>query len=154
MEEKTPTWVILFRPTLGILLRFQRNARLPTWEHYQPSSVRRMSVTREESLSSRAGSFFTPVRAVTAPRTATEIAASLTVQERLFLFCIASRTNWGQAGVNPASAAALVVRNLVERVQSVARFRLTPLGRKVFAALVGLPGDEQHERGRRRAATG
>jgi hypothetical protein len=72
-----------------------------------------------------------------------EIAARLTVQERVFLFCLASGTDWGRAGVNVASAAQLLVRNLIDRHPSPARYKLTPLGRKVFAALIALRMAEQ-----------
>jgi len=64
------------------------------------------------------------------------MAARLSLQERLFLFCLASGTDWQRAGVNVGAATQLVVRNLVERDPSPARFRLTSLGAKVFAALV------------------
>jgi hypothetical protein len=67
------------------------------------------------------------------------MASRLSVQERILLFCLASGTNWQRAGVNVGAATQLVVRNLVERDPSPARFRLTLLGRKVFAALVRLP---------------
>ena len=73
------------------------------------------------------------------PRTPAETAALLSLQERLFLFCLASGTDWQRAGVNLGAATQLVVRNLVERDPSPARFRLTASGVKVFAALVRVP---------------
>jgi hypothetical protein len=72
-----------------------------------------------------------------------DIAARLTVQERVFLFCIASGTDWSRAGVTVAAAAQLLVRNLVHPHPSPARYKLTPLGRKVFAALVAMRMAEQ-----------
>jgi hypothetical protein len=54
----------------------------------------------------------------------------------MLLFCLASGTDWQRAGVNVGAATPLVVRNLVERDPSPARFRLTASGTEVFAALV------------------
>ena len=79
------------------------------------------------------------MRVQNSKRSAAEIAARLTVPERLLLFCLASGTDWQRAGVNIAAATQLVVRNLVEHEQSPARFKLTFLGVKVFAALVRVP---------------
>jgi hypothetical protein len=57
----------------------------------------------------------------------------------MLLFCLASGTDWQRAGVNVGTATPLVVRNSVEVEQSPARFRLTPSGVKVFAALIREP---------------
>jgi hypothetical protein len=80
-----------------------------------------------------------PVVRNTAPRTPADTAARLSVQERMLLFCLASGTDWQRAGVNVGAATPLVVRNLVERDHSPARFRLTPSGVKAFAALIRVP---------------
>jgi hypothetical protein len=59
---------------------------------------------------------------------ASTIAADLTVQERVLLFCLASGTEWAQAGVTGATATAMLVRGLVNRRAS-GRLGLTPQGR-------------------------
>jgi len=43
------------------------------------------------------------------------IAASLTVPERVLLFCLASGTDWVKAGVPHSTVQHLLIRNLVER---------------------------------------
>jgi hypothetical protein len=58
------------------------------------------------------------------------IAAALTVQKRVLLFCLASGTEWAQAGVTGATATAMLVRGLIEREAS-GRLELTPQGRAV-----------------------
>jgi hypothetical protein len=40
---------------------------------------------------------------------------SLTVRERLLLFCVASATDWQHAGVAPEVVTTMVVRGLIER---------------------------------------
>jgi len=77
------------------------------------------------------------------PRTPADSAARLSVQERLLLFCLASGTDWRRAGVSAAAATQLLVRDLICRETSAARFRLSPLGWKVFAALVRTPNSGQ-----------
>jgi hypothetical protein len=69
--------------------------------------------------------------------------ASLSVQERVLLFCLASGTDWERAGVTHATAQQVLVRGLIDRDQSATRFKLTPLGRAVLAALIKPPIDEQ-----------
>jgi len=49
------------------------------------------------------------------------------------LFCLASGTDWERGGVTHATAQA------VGRAQSATRFKLTPLGRDVLAALLRPP---------------
>jgi hypothetical protein len=66
---------------------------------------------------------------------ASMIAAQLTVQERVLLFCLASGTEWAQAGVTGATATAMLVRGLVDRDTS-GRLELTPHGRAVLDALL------------------
>jgi hypothetical protein len=63
------------------------------------------------------------------------IAAGLTVSERVMLFCVASNTDWVSAGVRAVTTRALLVNGLTER-EHASHYRLTPLGRAVFDALV------------------
>jgi hypothetical protein len=65
------------------------------------------------------------------------IAAALSVQERVLLFCLASDTDWAKVGV-PAITVHLLVRNLVER-KDAAQLALTDRARAVLAALVMPP---------------
>jgi hypothetical protein len=64
------------------------------------------------------------------------VARELTVPERVLLFCIASGTEWAQAGVTGATATAMLVRGLIER-DARHRLTLTKDGRSVLAALLG-----------------
>jgi hypothetical protein len=64
------------------------------------------------------------------------IAADLSTPERILLFCVASGTQWAQAGVTGATVTAMVVRGLVDR-DAAARLELTPDGRAVLDALLG-----------------
>jgi hypothetical protein len=59
------------------------------------------------------------------------------------LFCLASGTDWHMAGVTYAMTRHLLVKNLIDRDPGPARFKLTPLGREVLAALLKPPGNEQ-----------
>jgi hypothetical protein len=74
------------------------------------------------------------------PRT---IASDLRVPERIMLFCLASGTDWERAYVTHATAQHLLVRGLIDRDPGPARFKLTPLGRDVLAALLKLPMTER-----------
>ena len=74
------------------------------------------------------------------PRT---IASELRLPERMMLFCIANGTDWERAGVTHATLQHLLLRGLIDRASTPARFKLTPLGRDVFAALIKPPLDEQ-----------
>jgi hypothetical protein len=65
-----------------------------------------------------------------------QIAAALTVPERVLLFCLASGTDWQKAGVTHATAQQMMIRGLVER-QSAGSYVLTDQGRAVLAALLG-----------------
>jgi hypothetical protein len=66
------------------------------------------------------------------------IAADLPVSERVMLFCLASGTDWVRAGVRHATAQQVLARGLVDRDPGPTRFKLTPLGRDVLAALLKL----------------
>jgi hypothetical protein len=68
--------------------------------------------------------------------------ASLSVQERVPLFCLASGTDWERAGVTHATARHVLVRGLIDRDRAATRYKLTPLGRDVLAALLKPPVDE------------
>jgi hypothetical protein len=70
--------------------------------------------------------------------TVDSIAAALSVQERVLLFCLGSDTDWAKAGVPAIIAQHLLVRNLVER-KDAAQLALTDQGRAVQAALVMPP---------------
>jgi hypothetical protein len=67
---------------------------------------------------------------------ARDIAADLSTPERILLFCLASGTEWAEAGVTGATVTAMVVRGLVDR-DAAARVVLTPDGRLVLNALLG-----------------
>jgi hypothetical protein len=82
-----------------------------------------------------------PVRRVRAVRkTPANIASELRVPERVMLFCLASATDWERAGVTHATAQHLLLRGLINRASTPARFKLTPLGRDVLAALLKAAG--------------
>ena len=63
--------------------------------------------------------------------------------ERMLLFCLASGTDWERAGVTHATAQHVLVRGLIDRTSTRARFKLTSLGRDVLTALIKLPSNEQ-----------
>jgi hypothetical protein len=67
---------------------------------------------------------------------AADIAAKLSVPERVLLFCLASGTDWARAGVTGAIATVMLVRGLVER-DLVGGLRMTAKGREVFKVLIG-----------------
>jgi hypothetical protein len=67
---------------------------------------------------------------------APNIAAELTVQERVLLFCLASNTEGAQAGVTGATTIMMLARGLVDR-GGAGRLVLTPGGRAVLNALLG-----------------
>jgi hypothetical protein len=64
------------------------------------------------------------------------VAADLSTLERILLFCVASGTEWAQAGVTGRTETAMVVRGLVDR-DGAGRLVLTPDGRAVLDALLG-----------------
>jgi hypothetical protein len=70
---------------------------------------------------------------------ASTIAAELTVPERVLLFCVASDTEWAQAGITGATATAMLVRGFVER-DAGGRLALTPQGRAVLDAILAGKG--------------
>jgi hypothetical protein len=82
-------------------------------------------------------------RSKTDAPTPQSVADDLRIPERRMLFCLSSATPWERAGVTHATAQRLLVRGLIDRDQSARRFKLTPLGRDVLAALLKPPVDEQ-----------
>jgi hypothetical protein len=64
------------------------------------------------------------------------VAADLSTPERILLFCIASGTEWAEAGITGRTDTAMVVRGLVDR-DAAGRLVLTPDGRAVLDALLG-----------------
>ena len=80
-----------------------------------------------------------PVRAKSGALLTPQALASLSVQERVLLFCLASGTDWERAGVTHATAQQVLVRGLIDRASTGSRFKLTPLGRDVLGALLKSP---------------
>jgi hypothetical protein len=64
------------------------------------------------------------------------IAAGLTVPERILLFCLASDTDWRNAGIAHTTAQRLLVRALIGRDRADA-LRSNRSGSAVLAALLG-----------------
>jgi hypothetical protein len=73
-----------------------------------------------------------------APKASTpeEIAASLTVQERVALFCAATGIDHAAAGITPKATQGLAVRDLIERDYTGTTYTLTDRGRDALAALL------------------
>jgi hypothetical protein len=67
--------------------------------------------------------------------TTEQIAAELTLPERVLLFCLASDTDWVKAGMTHSIAQHMLVRALAERDQAT-KLVLTDQGRAVLAALL------------------
>jgi hypothetical protein len=67
---------------------------------------------------------------------ASDIAAELSVLERVLLFCLASGTEWARAGVTGAVTTIMLVRGLVERDRDCG-LKMTPQGNEVFKVLIG-----------------
>jgi hypothetical protein len=63
------------------------------------------------------------------------IAADLSTPERILLFCLASGTEWAEAGITGTTVTQMVVRGLVDR-DAAERLVLTPDGRAVLDALL------------------
>jgi hypothetical protein len=77
------------------------------------------------------------------PSTPQAIADDLRIPERIMLFCLSTETDWERAGITHAAAQQMLVRGLIDREGAASRFRLTPFGRLVFAALIKPPVDEE-----------
>jgi hypothetical protein len=65
------------------------------------------------------------------------IADSLTVSERLLLFCVATDSDWAGAGITGATVRVMQVIDLIEREPGAKGFTLTDRGHAVLAALGG-----------------
>jgi hypothetical protein len=63
------------------------------------------------------------------------VAAELSVQERVLLFCVASETEWERAGVTRSAVASMIVRGLIQR-DPVGRLSRTKEGRATLDALL------------------
>jgi hypothetical protein len=74
------------------------------------------------------------------PPSSETIAASLTVPERVLLFCVASDTEWRRASIKHTTAQRLLLRGLIGRDQAALRFVLTDQGRAVFEVLLSKSG--------------
>jgi len=61
---------------------------------------------------------------------------ALGVQERILLFCLASRTDWKQAGVTPKTVAGMLVKFLVTVTWASHQLALTDAGRAALRALL------------------
>jgi hypothetical protein len=70
------------------------------------------------------------------------VAAELSVQERVLLFCVASETEWERAGVTRSAVASMIVRGLIQR-DPVGRLSRTKEGRATLDALL-LRGAAEH----------
>jgi hypothetical protein len=80
---------------------------------------------------------------MTSKPTPETIVGSLTVSERLLLFCIATDTDWASAGITGATARMMQVKSLIERDQAATRFVLTEQGRAVLATMLGGSGKRE-----------
>jgi hypothetical protein len=64
------------------------------------------------------------------------LVVELSVLERVLLFCVASGTDWEQAGITGTVVTAMIIRGLIQR-DPLARLFLTKQGRDVLKVLVG-----------------
>jgi hypothetical protein len=67
--------------------------------------------------------------------TPAEVAAALSVRERVLLFCIASATDWLLARITAEIATALLLKGLLQR-DTTGRLSLTDRGRAVLRAML------------------
>jgi hypothetical protein len=67
--------------------------------------------------------------------TPAEVAAALSVRERVLLFCIASDTDWLLARITAETATALLLKGLLQR-DTTGRLSLTDRGRAVLRAML------------------
>jgi len=68
-------------------------------------------------------------------KTPAEVAAALSVRERVLLFCIASATDWLLARITGETVVAMLKKGLVER-DATGRISLTDRGRDVLRAML------------------
>jgi hypothetical protein len=64
-----------------------------------------------------------------------EVAAALSVRERVMLFCIASATDWLLARITEETGFALLEKGLIQR-DTTGRLSLTDRGRAVLRAML------------------
>jgi hypothetical protein len=64
------------------------------------------------------------------------VAGDLSAPERILLFCLASGTEWAEAGVTGATTTMMLVRGFVER-DSTGGLKTPPQGHEVFKVLIG-----------------
>jgi hypothetical protein len=62
-------------------------------------------------------------------------AQALSVRERVLLLCVASETNWVQAGIAGEIVTAMIVKGLIER-DAAGQLSLTDRGRAVVRAML------------------
>jgi hypothetical protein len=67
--------------------------------------------------------------------TPAEVAAALSVRERVLLFCIASATDWLLARITAETAVALLLKGLLQR-DTTGRLSLTDRGHAVLRAML------------------
>jgi hypothetical protein len=63
------------------------------------------------------------------------IAARLTAQERLLLFCLVSGGDWQAASITPATTQYMLMRGLIQRADGATSYKLTDQGRAVLRAM-------------------
>jgi hypothetical protein len=68
-------------------------------------------------------------------KTSAEIAAALSVRERVLLFCIASGTDWLIARITADTAVAMLLKGLLQR-DATGRLSLTDRGRDVLRTML------------------
>ena len=68
------------------------------------------------------------------------IAAQLSVEERVLLFCVASGTDWTRAGISIVIMRNVVLRGLINRDLKTGQLTLTERGRGVLQALLAGAG--------------
>jgi hypothetical protein len=68
-------------------------------------------------------------------KTPAEVAAALSVRERVLLFCIASATDWLLARITGETVVVMLKKGLVER-DATGRISLTDRGRDVLRAML------------------
>jgi hypothetical protein len=64
-----------------------------------------------------------------------DAAKALSVKERALLFCAASDTYWGHAGITGEIVTTMIVKGLIER-DALGDIALTDRGRTVFRAML------------------
>ena len=68
-----------------------------------------------------------------------DAARTLSIPERVLLFCVASDTDWEHTGITGTTVTTMIVRGLIQR-DPAGRLWLTKEGRAVLAALLAKGG--------------